>query len=102
MEAEQTQEQEQAYTESHTTFVDNYRYMEAEQACEQACEQEQEQEQTHEQKLNWQAVATNSQLEGISSFVGRYAGHPSSDYRCRRHTERGHGKCRHYSSISSN
>ena len=47
-----------SYTESHTTQVDNRRYMEQ--------EQEQEQEQTQEQKPNWQAVATNSQEEGIS------------------------------------
>ena len=51
-----------SYTESHTTQVDNRRYME--QAQEQ--EQEQEQEQTQEQKPSWQAVATNSQEEGIS------------------------------------
>lgn len=49
-----------SYAESHTTQVDNRRYME------QAQEQARGQEQTQEQKPNWQAVATNSQEEGIS------------------------------------
>lgn len=47
-----------SYTGSHTTQVDNRRYMEL--------AQEQAQEQTQGQKPNWQAVATNSQEEGIS------------------------------------
>ena len=58
-----------SYTESHTTQVDNRRYMEQAQGQgqeqEQTQEQTQEREQTQEQKPNWQVVATNSQ-EGIA------------------------------------
>jgi fructose/tagatose bisphosphate aldolase len=51
-----------SYSESHTKQADNRRYMEPAQGQ----MHEQLQEQMQEQKPNWQAVATNSQEEGIS------------------------------------